>query len=361
MPASPSSETRAIGRRGLLFGAGALGAGAALAACTSNSTSSSAATQQSASVAASGGGGNDAPGKAVTIGFSAPAADHGWIAAITTNAKSQASKYSDVTLQAVEGSNDVNQQISQVQTLIDKKVDALVILPFDGKALTQVAIKAQESGIPVINLDREFASARGSRTLIKGDNYGMGLAAGTYIGQQLKTKGVASPVIAEIQGIANLPLTQDRSKGFADALASFGFKVGNQVSAAFTVESGQKVTADLLQAAPKIDAIWNHDDDQGIGVLAAINQAQRKEFFMVGGAGSLNAMQAIKADNSVLKATVTYPPSMASSAIRLARLIAQGKAMSDLVENEVPASITLASATVTKDNVDKYMPLGFKS
>ena len=184
---------------------------------------------------------------------------------------------------------------------------------------------------------------------------------GTYIAAQLKAKGVSNPVIAEIQGIANLPLTQDRSKGFADALASAGFKVSNQVSAQFTVESGQQVTANLLQAAPKIDAIWNHDDDQGVGVLAAINQSGRKEFFMVGGAGSLNAMQAIKADNTVLKATVTYPPSMASSAINLARLIGQGKGMSDLVENEVPASITLASATVTKDNVDKYMPLGFKS
>jgi ribose transport system substrate-binding protein len=358
---SPSSDTPLLGRRGLLLGVGVLGAGTALSACTSNSVASSASTSSQGTNASASSGGNDTPGKHVTIGFSAPAADHGWIGAITTNAKNQAGKFSDVTLQAVEGSNDVNQQISQVQTLIDKKVDALVILPFDGKALTQIAIKAQGAGIPVVNLDREFASARGSRTLIKGDNYGMGLAAGTYIGEQLKAKGVSSPVIAEIQGIANLPLTQDRSKGFSDALASFGFKVSNQVSAQFTVESGQKVTADLLQAAPKIDAVWNHDDDQGIGVLAAINQAGRKDFFMVGGAGSLNAMQAIKADNSVLKATVTYPPSMASSAIRLARLIAQGKGMSDLVENEVPALITLASATVTKDNVDKYMPLGFKS
>ena len=58
---------------------------------------------------------------------------------------------------------------------------------------------------------------------------------------------------------------------------------------------------------------------------------------MVGGAGSKNVMDAIKADNTVLKATVTYPPSMAASAIKLARLIAQGKGMSDLVELDVPA------------------------
>jgi ribose transport system substrate-binding protein len=35
--------------------------------------------------------------------------------------------------------------------------------------------------------------------------------------------------------------------------------------------------------------------------------------------------------------------------------------MSDLVEHEVPASIMLASAAVTKDNVAQYLPLGFES
>ena len=73
------------------------------------------------------------------------------------------------------------------------------------------------------------------------------------------------------------------------------------------------------------------------------------------------AMRAIQADNTVLKATVTYPPTMAGSAVALARLVAQGRGMSDLVEQEVPASITLASATVTKDNVAQYLPLGFES
>jgi ribose transport system substrate-binding protein len=52
---------------------------------------------------------------------------------------------------------------------------------------------------------------------------------------------------------------------------------------------------------------------------------------------------------------------MASSAIALARLVAQNKGMGDLVEKEVPTSITLASATITKENVDTYLPLGFES
>jgi ribose transport system substrate-binding protein len=334
-----------------------LGAGVMLTACTGNDKSE--ASGSTANVAA--GGDNDKQGTAVTIGFSAPEADHGWIGAITANAKSQAGLYKDVTLQAVEGTNDVNQQISQVETLISQKVSAIVILPFDGNALTETGLKAMAAGIPVVNLDRVFSNPRGSRAWIGGDNYGMGVAAGLYVAQQMKAKGVSNPVIAEVQGIANLPLTQDRSRGFSDALKTAGFKVSNRVAAQFTVESGQQVTANLLQAARKIDALWNHDDDQGVGVLAAITEAKRNEFIMVGGAGSKNVMQAIKADNTVLKATVTYPPSMASSAIKLARLIAQGKGMSDLVEPDVPASITLASATVTKENVDQYLPLAFAS
>ena len=57
---------------------------------------------------------------------------------------------------------------------------------------------------------------------------------------------------------------------------------------------------------------------------------------MVGGAGSQNAMDDIKADNTVLKATVIYPSTQAADGIKLARLIVQGKGMSDLVEVEVP-------------------------
>ncbi|MEO6711879.1 MAG: substrate-binding domain-containing protein [Mycobacteriales bacterium] len=351
-----------FGRRGFLLGAGAVGAGAVLAGCTSNDDKKDA-KPAAATNAAAPAAGNEAEGKKFTLGFSAPAADHGWIAAITNNAKDTAGKYKDITFKATEGTNDLNLQISQVETLINDKVGVLVILPHDGKALTAIGRKAMDAGIPVINLDRIFDSPLAYRTHIAGDNYGMGVAAGNYVAKVLKEKGVsgADAKIGEIAGIPSLPLTVDRSKGFADALGASGYKVTNSVPAAFTVESGSTAATQMLQAAPKLNAIWNHDDDQGVGVLAAIKQANRSEFFMVGGAGSRDAMDLIKADNSVLKATVTYSPSMASSAIKLARLLANGHGMGDLVEKDVPKIIILSSATITKDNVDSYLDTGFKS
>ena len=302
---------------------------------------------------------NDKTGDKVVIGFSAPAADHGWMGAITKAAVAQAKQYDDIELNVAEGTNDVNLQISQVETFINDKVDAIVLLPFDGAAMTAVARKAMDAGIVVINVDREFNSPFAARSTVLGDNYGMGVSAGTFVCDD--AKGAKGKKVAEIAGIDSLPLTQDRSKGFADALKKCGLKVDNRVAAEFTVESGEKAASNLLQAAPKIDYLWNHDDDQGVGVLAAIKNANRDEFVMIGGAGSANVMRDIKADNSVLKATVIYPSTQAADGIKLARLIVQGKSMSDLAEIEVPRQIKLAAPVVTKDNVDTYIKSAFES
>ena len=339
-------------RRGLLFGTAAVSAGALLAGCTSNEKDDDkpAANDQPAA--------DDKPGKQVTIGFAGPQADHGWLNAINENAKSRAEKYQDVTLEITEGSNDTAQQIGQIETLINKKVDVLVVLPADGKALTQVGLKAMRAGIPVVNLDRIFASPQAYRCWIGGDNYGMGLNAGRYIGERLKDKKNAK--VVELAGMDNLELTRQRTQGFDDALKNYpNIKKVARQAAEFTVESGQAKMSQLLRAVPEFDALWNHDDDQGVGAERAIQQAGRDEFFMVGGAGSKHAMDAIRADNTVLKATVLYPPTMAASAIDLARALGQGKGVNGLAEFEIPASLTLYSAVVTKDNVEEYLPTGF--
>ncbi|WP_062213306.1 substrate-binding domain-containing protein [Streptomyces sp. NBRC 109706] len=343
-----------MGRRGLLFGGAAAGAGVFLAGCTSNESNDDDNDSGTANQAAN----TDEPGPAVTIGFAGPQADHGWLNAINEEARRRADEYEDVTLEITEGSNDTAQQIGQIESLINSGVDVLVVLPADGRSLTQAALSAMNAGIPVINLDRVFDTPQAYRCWVGGDNYGMGLNAGHYIGERLKD--VPNAKVVELSGPDNLELTVQRTQGFDDALANYSNieKVARQ-AADFTVESGQSVMAGLLQAQPEFHAIWNHDDDQGVGAERAIDQAGRDEFFMVGGAGSLHAMEQIKADNGVIKATVLYPPTMAASAIDLARAVGQAKGVSGLAEFEIPSSITLYSAVVTKDNVEQYLPTGF--
>ena len=127
-----------------------------LAGCTSNETTADRGADQGGRQRR---GGNAAPGKKVTIGFSAPAADHGWIAAITNNAKAQAGAYSDVDFKTVEAGADAAAQRAALATLIAQKPDVIVLLPHDGKELNAFGLEAMKAGIPVVNLDRAFPDA----------------------------------------------------------------------------------------------------------------------------------------------------------------------------------------------------------
>ncbi len=62
-----------------------------------------------------------------------------------------------------------------------------------------------------------------------------------------------------------------------------------------------------------------------------------------------------------MEATVIYPATQAADGIKLARLIAQGRGMSDLVQIEVPRRIVLDAPVVTIDNLEQYLPMGFES
>ncbi|HEX8498599.1 MAG TPA: substrate-binding domain-containing protein, partial [Actinomycetales bacterium] len=287
-----------LSRRRLLLGGGAIAAATALTACTSNTPSDAPTTAAGAAAA------SVTPGKNVRIAFSGPVADHGFLAAINSFAKAQAETYPDVEFTTLEAAADAPSQIAAVQTAIADKPDALIIFPQDGDQLTGVGKAATEAGIPVINLDRKFNDQSAFRLFLAGDNYKVGFNAGTYIGKKLQGKSDA--VIGEITGIQTLTLTQERTQGFADALAVYGLKVARTVNAQFTVQSGQQAMANLLAAAPRLDAVFNHDDDQNIGAEAAAAQANRTEFFIVGNACSNIMLKHIKDGDARIEADVTF-------------------------------------------------------
>ena len=85
----------------------------------------------------------------------------------------------------------------------------IVVLPYDGDQLTPIAEAAMEAGIPVVNVDRLFATPEAARATILGDNYAIGANAATYFAEQLDCEGN----VVEIQGIAGISVTEDRSAG----------------------------------------------------------------------------------------------------------------------------------------------------
>jgi ribose transport system substrate-binding protein len=297
-------------------------------------------------------------GKTVHIIASVPPTDHGWLGAISKNAKSAASQFKDVKFELLQAA-DADSQAQQIEQAIAQKPDALVVLPQDGEALTPVAQKAERAGIPVINIDRLFTKQDAATATILGDNYQIGTLAADYIGDQLKCNGN----VVEIQGLAGISVTTDRSKGFSDELKkkcpNGGVKIVAKQPGDFNPDTGLKVMENILNAQKKIDAVYTHDDDMAQGVVQAIRNAGRdKEMFLTGVGGSSDAMKQIKA-GGLYRATFLYNPNMAASAVNMARLVALGQGLPELVPPEVPRQIVVPAAVVTKDNVAKYEKYAF--
>jgi ribose transport system substrate-binding protein len=295
----------------------------------------------------------------VKIAFSTPAADHGWLKAISDNAKAAGDDLgADVELTVNDSAAGSAEQADQIETLIQGKPDVLVILPFEGDALTPVAEKATAAGIPVINVDREFSTPGAYRTWIGGDNYGIGFQAGNYFADELKCKGN----VVEIQGVAGISVTELRTEGFTDAIeqrCKGGIKVVARQPADFLPDKGLTVMENILEAEDQIDGVYTHDDDMADGVVAAIENANRQdEMFLTGAGGSNAAMDRIEA-GGLYRATFLYNPVMSASAIQLANLIGRGEGLSELAEPEVPSRLQVPATTVTKENVGALKDLGY--
>ena len=296
-------------------------------------------------------------GDPVTIVASVPPTDHGWLGQVAAKAQEAADQWEDVEFRLVEAA-DADSQASQIQTVINEEPDAIVVLPYDGEALTPVAEEAMAAGIPVINVDRLFATPEAARSTILGDNYGIGVQAATYLGEQLDCEGN----VVEIQGLAGISVTEDRTAGFADTLEELcgdGIEIVAQQPGDFNPDTGLEVMEAILQANDDIDAVYTHDDDMAEGVVAAIENAGREDdMILTGAGGSCAAFDRIE-DGGLYAATYLYSPTMAGSAVNMARLIAQGRGMSDLFEPEVPSQIVVPPTQVTADNVDDLRGLCF--
>ena len=323
-------------------------------ACMSDDDDDATATDTAADTTSTTGG----SGRTVKIVASVPPTDHGWLGAISKDAQAAADKHDDVEFELLEAA-DADSQAQQIEQAIAEKPDALVVLPYDGAALTPVAQRAERAGIRVINVDRLFTAPDAATATILGDNYQIGVLAANYIAEELNCNGN----VVEIQGLAGISVTTDRTKGFTDTLRTKCPGGGVEIVASqpgdFNPDKGLTVMENILQAESDIDAVYTHDDDMAQGVVQAIRNANRDdEMFLTGVGGSQDAMKQIK-EGGLYRATFLYNPNMAGSAVNMARLIALGEGFAELVPPEVPRQVVVPAAVVTQENVGEYEQYAF--
>lgn len=96
--------------------------------------------------------------------------------------------------------DSVPTQVSQIENMITKGVDVIVIASIDGEALTDVVDKAKKQEIPVIAYDRLIMNAEGIEYYATFDNFEVGVLQGKFITERLGLDTEKGPFNIEVFG-----------------------------------------------------------------------------------------------------------------------------------------------------------------
>ncbi|MDX1870817.1 multiple monosaccharide ABC transporter substrate-binding protein [Mycolicibacterium sp. 120266] len=96
------------------------------------------------------------------------------------------------------GDDVVQNQVSQIENMITKGVQLLVIAPIDGSSLTNTLQRAADAHIPVISYDRLIKGTPNVNYYATFDNFKVGVLQAKYIVDKLNLAGGAGPFNIEL-------------------------------------------------------------------------------------------------------------------------------------------------------------------
>ncbi len=248
------------------------------------------------------------------------------------------------TVITVDAKGDGATQVSQIQDLVNQKIQALIYIPA-GAAAAAVPVKtAKAAGIPVVAVDRNPADAPGD-TFIATNSVVAAKALGDYACKVTGGKGV----LAIIQGQIGTTPEQDRDKGFKEAMANCsGIKeVAREASKMWMKDEGFNIAQNMLQRDPSISIFFGRADALALGAAQAVKAAGvDHKVYVFGFDGDLAGLKAVK--DGTLDATMTQRTQfMGKLALQSALDLVAGK--------KVPAEQLQDAALTTKENVDGYI------
>ncbi|HPE68710.1 MAG TPA: ABC transporter substrate-binding protein [Thermotogota bacterium] len=287
------------------------------------------------------------------IGVSIPSADHGWTGGIVWWAqqaiKDWNQKDPDVTFFLVTADSPAK-QVGDVEDLMVKEIDALVILAHDSAPLTPIVEKAYNEGIFIVSVDRGLTKPV-ENVYVAGDNPGLGRVSAEWMVKEMNGKGK----IVVLEGIPCV-INSERVDAFNAVMAQYpGIEILDSQPAYWSTQRGLEIMENYLQKYDKIDAVWAQDDDVLKGVLQAYKESGRNDIkLFLGGAGSKDIIKMVMDGDPLVRADVTYPPSMIATGISMAVMAMRGEHLNGFYQNQIPSKIILAAELIVPENAVEY-------
>jgi ribose transport system substrate-binding protein len=269
-----------------------------------------------------------------TIGFAVSTLNNPFFVAMRDGAQKEADS-KNVNLIVDDGNNDAAKQLSQIQDLIQQKVDAIILNPVSSQSLTSAVQLANKANIPVITLDRSVDGGK-IASFIASDNVLAGKMAADQLIKALNGKGK----VVELQGVIGTSAERDREQGFDKEMATAkGIQIVAKQPADFDRSKALNVMQNILQSQPDVQGVFAQNDEMALGALKAIQSANKKGVAVIGIDGEKEAISNVQ--NGTMYADIAQQPGQEGA-------LGVDNALKLINKETVPASIPSPLKLVNK-------------
>jgi ribose transport system substrate-binding protein len=207
-----------------------------------------------------------------TIGFSHVALNCPYYLAMLKAAKDAEKRYG-VKVIIYNAEMNVAKQIADIEDLLVKGIDALVVNPTTEFGLKPAIKKVVSKDIPVVVVDRPLYGDY--LTYVGIDQWKAGQLQGEFIGKYLNGKGS----VFEMVGDPGCPAGKGRGGGFREVLEAKypDIKILGPYIAHYNQAEGKaKMEAALTAFGDEIDLVYCHNDAMCLGALDALRERGSK-------------------------------------------------------------------------------------
>ncbi|MDP2182883.1 MAG: substrate-binding domain-containing protein [Actinomycetota bacterium] len=249
----------------------------------------------------------------------------------------------DIELLWNSANNDVATQASQVESLINQGVDAIIIVPVQADSLQPQLQAAADAGIPVLAVNTTLSNEELITAAVLPDDVAAGAQEMQMMADALNGEGK----IVVLQGPLGSSPELDRTEGIESVLAE---NPNIEVLAIDTAnwareEAVNKVKNWISSFGGEIDGIVAENDDMGLGAVQALKEANMS-VPVVGIDGIEDGLRAVESGDFI------------GSSLQHGRVeLAAGLAVALKVINgeDYEKNYVYTMPPITPDNVDQYV------
>lgn len=277
------------------------------------------------------------------IGFSNASISNSWRVGMLASIQQAAHDNADQIRQLIitDANDDPAKQVADVQDLISRGVDLLIVSAATAEALDGIVTRAYEEGIPVVLVDRRITSENFT-TFITASDMVYGHMSAQWMVEKLGGKGN----IVMLPGMAGVSVAVNRIAAAQEVFANYpDIKVLDLQYTDWSPAKGKQVMAALIQKyGEEIDGVWNDHGLQGSGAIEAMVEAGWKDLPPVTCA-DLNGCVKLAVQNGAPAFNYDYPPAMGGVAVKVGLDILAGKPVPHQYEMSVDVAITKGDET----------------